>query len=147
MIRRPPRSTRTDTLFPYTTLFRSHAAAGMTLVQIAAEKLVLLLGRPGLAGGDLEIGMTAQHLALGGARLELAGDDAHRDASRAFGAARPVGYALAAAETAPAERIVALGGAMPVLFREVFTVPFAAQVGRRRRRCHVKTWEGKWGAH
>src|SRR3546814_7681955 len=26
MIRRPPRSTRTDTLFPYTTLFRSPAA-------------------------------------------------------------------------------------------------------------------------
>src|SRR3546814_9369035 len=27
MIRRPPRSTRTDTLFPYTTLFRSIAVA------------------------------------------------------------------------------------------------------------------------
>src|SRR3546814_10090540 len=27
MIRRPPRSTRTDTLFPYTTLFRSAATA------------------------------------------------------------------------------------------------------------------------
>src|SRR3546814_15487909 len=27
MIRRPPRSTRTDTLFPYTTLFRSTSAA------------------------------------------------------------------------------------------------------------------------
>src|SRR3546814_3099641 len=27
MIRRPPRSTRTDTLFPYTTLFRSPEAA------------------------------------------------------------------------------------------------------------------------
>src|SRR3546814_16741629 len=27
MIRRPPRSTRTDTLFPYTTLFRSKAAS------------------------------------------------------------------------------------------------------------------------
>src|SRR3546814_15850397 len=27
MIRRPPRSTRTDTLFPYTTLFRSGGAA------------------------------------------------------------------------------------------------------------------------
>src|SRR3546814_7568283 len=26
MIRRPPRSTRTDTLFPYTTLFRSNRA-------------------------------------------------------------------------------------------------------------------------
>src|SRR3546814_4687892 len=29
MIRRPPRSTRTDTLFPYTTLFRSAGAAGI----------------------------------------------------------------------------------------------------------------------
>src|SRR3546814_4592193 len=30
MIRRPPRSTRTDTLFPYTTLFRAgHALGGM----------------------------------------------------------------------------------------------------------------------
>src|SRR3546814_2816826 len=28
MIRRPPRSTRTDTLFPYTTLFRSAALVG-----------------------------------------------------------------------------------------------------------------------
>src|SRR3546814_6979081 len=28
MIRRPPRSTRTDTLFPYTTLFRSPVTAG-----------------------------------------------------------------------------------------------------------------------
>src|SRR3546814_2316816 len=28
MIRRPPRSTRTDTLFPYTTLFRSIASIG-----------------------------------------------------------------------------------------------------------------------
>src|SRR3546814_14815680 len=28
MIRRPPRSTRTDTLFPYTTLFRSQGIPG-----------------------------------------------------------------------------------------------------------------------
>src|SRR3546814_9794081 len=28
MIRRPPRTTRTDTLVPYTTLFRSHRPAG-----------------------------------------------------------------------------------------------------------------------
>src|SRR3546814_17110459 len=28
MVRRPPRSTRTDTLFPYTTLFRSHRRLG-----------------------------------------------------------------------------------------------------------------------
>src|SRR3546814_20030461 len=31
MIRRPPRSTRTDTLFPYTTLFRSAAGLGRSL--------------------------------------------------------------------------------------------------------------------
>src|SRR3546814_20213680 len=30
MIRRPPRSTRTDTLFPYTTLFRSRAFVSRT---------------------------------------------------------------------------------------------------------------------
>src|SRR3546814_1275777 len=30
MIRRPPRSTRTDTLFPYTTLFRSIANRALT---------------------------------------------------------------------------------------------------------------------
>src|SRR3546814_3185962 len=29
MIRRPPRSTRTDTLFPYTTLFRSKGCLGV----------------------------------------------------------------------------------------------------------------------
>src|SRR3546814_2612665 len=35
MIRRPPRSTRTDTLFPYTTLFRSHRTAD--LLEVARE--------------------------------------------------------------------------------------------------------------
>src|SRR3546814_7396717 len=39
MIRRPPRSTRTDTLFPYTTLFRS----------MGALKRQDLSGQPGLA--------------------------------------------------------------------------------------------------
>src|SRR3546814_3688818 len=40
MIRRPPRSTRTDTLFPYTTLFRSrhHAAAGLQHARIDAHE-------------------------------------------------------------------------------------------------------------
>src|SRR3546814_7176437 len=37
MIRRPPRSTRTDTLFPYTTLFRS-VQAYESLVAQAADK-------------------------------------------------------------------------------------------------------------
>src|SRR3546814_19838017 len=36
MIRRPPRSTRTDTLFPYTTLFRSHQE-GFGLYQVTQK--------------------------------------------------------------------------------------------------------------
>src|SRR3546814_15821329 len=37
MIRRPPRSTRTDTLFPYTTLFRSAFAVGISWVGYIAR--------------------------------------------------------------------------------------------------------------
>src|SRR3546814_11483985 len=37
MIRRPPRSTRTDTLFPYTTLFRSSLGADRQGERIMAE--------------------------------------------------------------------------------------------------------------
>src|SRR3546814_11445609 len=41
MIRPPPRSTRTDTLFPYTTLFRSWRAAGWKQVaQWIADDIV-----------------------------------------------------------------------------------------------------------
>src|SRR3546814_11193573 len=37
MIRRPPRSTRTDTLFPYTTLFRSKVMAVIGKVKHAQQ--------------------------------------------------------------------------------------------------------------
>src|SRR3546814_5760938 len=40
MIRRPPRSTRTDTLFPYTTLFRSHPGK---IVSTSQEVEVMVL--------------------------------------------------------------------------------------------------------
>src|SRR3546814_8971289 len=42
MIRRPPRSTRTDTLFPYTTLFRSLAAEQVVAMMLQPEDV----GRP-----------------------------------------------------------------------------------------------------
>src|SRR3546814_18654343 len=51
MIRRPPRSTRTDTLFPYTTLFRS----GVSNVQFLRESLNAqrkARGQEPLSGGD-----------------------------------------------------------------------------------------------
>src|SRR3546814_14890645 len=37
MIRRPPRSTRTDTLFPYTTLFRSYLQKIVQPIEIVAS--------------------------------------------------------------------------------------------------------------
>src|SRR3546814_1237972 len=48
MIRRPPRSTRTDTLFPYTTLFRS-LPIGVTVAMEGGLFIVtaLLIGRLG----------------------------------------------------------------------------------------------------
>src|SRR3546814_2014130 len=44
MIRRPPRSTRTDTLFPYTTLFRSDDAGGGEAAVYLDAELGQLLG-------------------------------------------------------------------------------------------------------
>src|SRR3546814_20163530 len=44
MIRRPPRSTRTDTLFPYTTLFRSvfPAQRGRVLLHVVLDAAVVV---------------------------------------------------------------------------------------------------------
>src|SRR3546814_9552487 len=58
MIRRPPRSTRTDTLFPYTTLFRSDVLGGRAA--LVRDEVVL-----GCIHGDavqpgIELGVTAE---------------------------------------------------------------------------------------
>src|SRR3546814_7525793 len=54
MIRRPPRSTRTDTLFPYTTLFRSYMADLRCIDQADA----ILELRPGtVTAGFRELGV------------------------------------------------------------------------------------------
>src|SRR3546814_6930087 len=50
MIRRPPRSTRTDTLFPYTTLFRSKQRSGCGL----NEQLGAIIPRKRGAGKPAE---------------------------------------------------------------------------------------------
>src|SRR3546814_20684274 len=44
MIRRPPRSTRTDTLFPSTTLFRSHDPVAATHHRIAVMVIAAAIG-------------------------------------------------------------------------------------------------------
>src|SRR3546814_10815142 len=55
MIRRPPRSTRTDTLFPYTTLFRSRAGMSENFGRVgvlyggrSAEREVSLMSGQGV---------------------------------------------------------------------------------------------------
>src|SRR3546814_2481573 len=66
MIRRPPRSTRTDTLFPYTTLFRSVSLSAGAPYR---EKLLALPGF--LVGrGEGGPGAVAEGLALTGFFLE-----------------------------------------------------------------------------
>src|SRR3546814_19945056 len=80
MIRRPPRSTRTDTLFPYTTLFRSHAVldigVGMKwLKEEAGVEQIVILGNSG--GGSLMGAYQAEAIAPTLTdRLPSAGQDA-----------------------------------------------------------------------
>src|SRR3546814_4276274 len=81
MIRRPPRSTRTDTLFPYTTLFRSQepvplAVRGVQQVQDASADRALfrgraarLLRRPGDQRGRAAVGAEADLPRRGADRL------------------------------------------------------------------------------
>src|SRR3546814_2151345 len=50
MIRRPPRSTRTDTLFPYTTLFRSSSFCRRPPGETSEPRTAAALHRPGERG-------------------------------------------------------------------------------------------------
>src|SRR3546814_5188224 len=64
MIRRPPRSTRTDTLFPYTTLFRSRIrATGLRTAAGAAPR------RAGAAHGQHHLRRPARRAASSARRL------------------------------------------------------------------------------
>src|SRR3546814_18900326 len=59
MLRRPPRSTRTDTLFPYTTLCRSHS---LGLVSQYCDQLAVLYAGERLEAGDVvEVQKRAGH--------------------------------------------------------------------------------------
>src|SRR3546814_9668144 len=77
MIRRPPRSTRTDTLFPYTTLFRSkvpsiHVRVGGDNVALPQSPTETLLDRDLLAGSHLVRRRDQQ-------AVRMRADVAHRD--------------------------------------------------------------------
>src|SRR3546814_11861490 len=69
MIRRPPRSTRTDTLFPYTTLFRSYAR----MQSPTAEERFNAWGYPELTDG------TNTAFLIGGAKPYVKSNELKRD--------------------------------------------------------------------
>src|SRR3546814_9623388 len=89
MKRRPPRSTRTDTLFPYTTLFRSFAEAAYDLPTY--KKFVDALKVPVLAN-ITEFGatplFTREELASVGVGIQLYPLSAFRAANKAAEAVR-----------------------------------------------------------
>src|SRR3546814_19594948 len=91
MCRRPPRLTRTDTLFPYTTLFRS-SAGRVEIINLVGELLVVREHRSTFARGEVlaRLETEAAADALGADRLALplggqglAGVLDHRDFPRA----------------------------------------------------------------
>src|SRR3546814_2217865 len=80
MIRRPPRSTRTDTLFPYTTLFRSRRGQGAraaTQTALAARGEAVIIGAVGLQPRDLDMDAVRE---LGAREVGALGDDVAKTA-------------------------------------------------------------------
>src|SRR3546814_20091683 len=85
MIRRPPRSPRTDTLFPYTTLFRSSPLPGLYIVatpignlgDISARAAAVLARADLIAAEDTRV--TAPLLSHLGLRLKMTPYHAHSD--------------------------------------------------------------------
>src|SRR3546814_13247046 len=76
MIRRPPQSTRTATLFPYTTLFRSATPAPRTHVWARGDSIWRLAEHYGVSRADLleRNGLSATDVLHPGTVLEI--DDA-----------------------------------------------------------------------
>src|SRR3546814_1956634 len=70
MIRRPPRSTRTDTLFPYTTLFRSPRPIGFQIEPAAKADRRVEIGL-----GDADLRRRAVQPGLGSADIGAAQRD------------------------------------------------------------------------
>src|SRR3546814_2158418 len=70
MIRRPPRSTRTDTLFPYTTLFRSKTTVHQLRLEayFIVKQRLLFDGRVGIEDGARKMWRASRLITLGDVR-------------------------------------------------------------------------------
>src|SRR3546814_8425702 len=76
MIRRPPRSTRTDTLFPYTTLFRSKS--GITLLRSRGASYAGSAEPGAISAGETWRVMTGAPLPHGADRVVMIEHCRHR---------------------------------------------------------------------
>src|SRR3546814_20598434 len=92
MIRRPPRSTRTDTLFPDTTLFRSLVVEAEVARHDRIVERAARLAHPVEAAGDLPHDLGALRVR----EVEAVGDRERRGADRGDVAPRPGDRLLAA---------------------------------------------------
>src|SRR3546814_20734034 len=73
MIRRPPRSTRTDTLFPYTSLFRSHCFLGETIAVARLDEMEVFAGvveSQGFSAAARQLGLSKSAVSKQVGRLE-----------------------------------------------------------------------------
>src|SRR3546814_4523239 len=100
MIRRPPRSTRTDTLFPYTTLFRSQHGINARMSKNPDQALRLMIV-----------------------------DDSGEDAEAIVSALRNSGIAVRPLRPASGEELAAMPGAQPLdlvlAAQQARDIPFA----------------------
>src|SRR3546814_10763068 len=115
MIRLPPRSTRTDTLFPYTTLFRSETEIAADAVDqialIAVGKLIDPRAEQHEAGGArLGLRQIAQLDPLAAGRGRRIGIDRAFEPAVEFAGADPARPCLARLERDLEQRIDALAG-------------------------------------
>src|SRR3546814_2978783 len=75
MLRQPPRSTRSDTLVPYTTLFRSSRAKWGFLPEAHTDFIFAIIGEElGLLGAMVVVGLFAALCVLGARAALLAPD-------------------------------------------------------------------------
>src|SRR3546814_8831049 len=131
MIRRPPRSTRTDTLFPYTTLFRSHRVELGDRFGVAAEDAeergLILRHEPRILPG----------IAFGIVRAIVDRGRVERGAETAVGLARaqPAGLGIEAVPPISRAFIEAVGDILPPhLLRHARDRPVVIGIFDRLRR-------------
>src|SRR3546814_14675739 len=101
MILRPPRSTRTDTLFPYTTLFRSDAQGGEAVAGAAFRR-----GQGGVRVAEL----AALSSLLGFGAWVIGGIPPHREMGRGETCAIPLHHRLRRRSPSPSDRKSVVSG-------------------------------------